>query len=66
MNDGNFRTQHPYVTAALAVTLIGVGTATVLPAVTVGILGAIGFGPGGVAAGRYFPYCLEMPLLVTY
>jgi len=35
--DGDFRSQHPYAAAALAVTLIGVGTAVVLPAMTVGI-----------------------------
>ena len=58
--DGDFRSEHPYVTAALAVTMIGVGTAVVLPAVTVGILGAIGFGSGGVAAGRHFPHYLKI------
>ena len=54
VKDGDFRSQHPYAAAALAVTLIGVGSAIVLPAVAVGILGAIGFCPGGVAAGQYF------------
>jgi len=51
IKNGDFRSQHPYAAAALAVTLIGVGSAVVIPAVTVGILGAIGFGSGGVAAG---------------
>ena len=47
--------------------MIGIGTAVVLPAATVLILGVIGFGPGGVAAGQYFPYYLKiLPLLVTY
>jgi len=63
--DGDFRSEHPYVAAALAVTMVGVGTAAVLPAVTVGILGAIGFGSGGVVAGRRFPHYLKI-LLVTY
>jgi hypothetical protein len=44
--------------------MIGVGAAVVIPAVAVGILGLIGFGPGGVAVGRYFPYYLKIPLLV--
>ena len=63
--DGDFRSEHPYVAAALAVTMVGVGTATVLPAITVGILGAIGFSSGGVVAGRHFPHHLKI-LLVTY
>ena len=54
VEEGGFRSEHPYVAAALGVTMVGVGTAVVLPAVTVGILGAIGFGSGGVAAGRHF------------
>jgi hypothetical protein len=62
---GDFRSQHPYAAAALSVTLIGVGAAVVLPAATVLVLGAIGFGPGGVAAGRYFLYYSKNPLLVT-
>ena len=51
-NDDDFCSEHPYATAALAVTLIGVGTALVLPAVIIGI---VGLGPGGVAAGQYPP-----------
>jgi hypothetical protein len=31
---------------------MGVGTVVVAPAVTAGILGAIGFGSAGVAAGK--------------
>ena len=54
--DGDFPSDHPYATAALAVTLIGVGTAVLLPAVTVGMLGIIGLGSGGVAAGQFFPF----------
>lgn len=53
--DGDFPSEHPYATTALAVTLIGVGTAVFLPAVTIGMLGIIGLGPGGVAAGQHFP-----------
>ena len=53
VKSGDFRSQHPYAVAALTVTLIGVGSAVVLPAVTVGILGAIGFTPAGVAAGTF-------------
>ena len=49
----DFRSEHPYAAAALAVTLIGVGSVVVLPAVAVGILGVIGFTPGGVAAGTF-------------
>jgi len=49
--DGDFRSQHPYAAAALGVTLVGVGAVLVLPAVGVAILGAVGFGSGGVAAG---------------
>lgn len=60
---GDFRSQHPYAAAALAVTLVGVGAVVVLPAVTVGILGVIGFTPAGVAAG-IFPL-VNTPLLVT-
>jgi len=51
--DGDFRSQHPYAAAALAVTLIGVGSVVVLPAVAVGVLGVIGFTPGGVVAGIF-------------
>lgn len=61
VKNGDFRSQHPYAAAALAVTLIGVGSAVVLPAVAVGILGVIGFTPGGVAAGIYF--FLKIPLV---
>ena len=53
VKSGDFRSQHPYAVAALTVTLIGVGSAVVLPAVAVGILGLIGFTPGGVAAGIF-------------
>ncbi|KAF9780103.1 hypothetical protein BJ322DRAFT_1084565 [Thelephora terrestris] len=53
VTDGDFRSKHPYATAALAVTLIGVGTAVVIPAMTIGILGVIGFGPAGVAGGSF-------------
>lgn len=49
--DGDFPSEHPYATAALAVTLIGAGMAALLPVVTVGLLAMIGLGPGGVAAG---------------
>lgn len=48
--DGDFPTEHPYATAALAVTLIGVGTAVLLPAVTVGIIGP----------GQYHHHLLRM------
>jgi len=48
----DFRSQHPFAAAAIGVTLIGVGSITVIPAVTAGILGAVGFTSGGVAAGR--------------
>jgi len=65
VEDGDFRSEHPYVAAALGVTMIGVGTAVVLPAITVGILGAVGFGAGGVGAGRKFPHYLKI-LLATY
>ena len=52
--DGDFRSQHPYAAAALGVTLVGAGAILVLPAVGIAILGAVGFGSGGVAAGRCF------------
>lgn len=51
VNDGDFRSEHPYATAAIAVTLVGVGSVVILPAVTVGVLAIVGFGPAGVAAG---------------
>lgn len=62
----DFRSQHPYAAAALAVTLIGVGTVVVLPAVTVGILGVIGFTPGGVAAGTFPLSSQAFPSSQTY
>ena len=52
--DGDFRSQHPYAAAALSVTLVGVGAVLVSPAVGIAILGAVGFGSGGVAAGLCF------------
>jgi hypothetical protein len=58
---GDFPSEHSYATAALAVTLIGVGTAVFIPAMTVGMLGIIGFGSGGVAAGQYFSPSRESP-----
>jgi hypothetical protein len=64
VTDGDFRSKHPYATAALAVTLIGVGTAVVIPAMTIGILGVIGFGPAGVAGGQHPPSLLGIPLVV--
>jgi len=60
---GDFRSQHPYVAATLAVTMVGVGTFVALPGIVAGILGAVGFGAGGVAAGQHFPY---YSLPVTY
>jgi len=46
----DFRSEHPYSTAALCVTLVGAGAALVLPAVGSTILEAVGFGAGGVEA----------------
>jgi len=66
VKSGDFRSQHPYAVAALTVTLIGIGSAVVLPAVTVGILGVIGFTPGGVAAGTFFPSSQVFPSCWTY
>lgn len=50
VTDGDFHSEDAYATAALAVTLIGVGTGLLVPAVTLGVLGAIGLGSGGAAA----------------
>jgi len=47
----DFRSEHPYAAAALSVTLIGTGAVLVLPTVGAAILGAVGFGSGGVTAG---------------
>ena len=52
--DGDFRSQHPHAAAALGFTLVGAGAILVLPAVGAAILGAVGFGSGGVAAGLLF------------
>ena len=60
-NDEDFRSRYLYASAALI--LVGVGLA--LPGVAVGILGAIGFGAGGVVAGQYFPHCFTRISLLT-
>ena len=52
-----FRSQHPHASAVIALILIVVGAGLILPAVMAGILGVVGFGAGGVVAGRYFPRC---------
>lgn len=48
----DFRSQHPFAAAAIGVTLIGVGSVTVVPALATGILGAVGFTSVGVAGGK--------------
>ena len=52
--DGDFRSEHPYAAAALCVILVGTGALLVCPAAVAAILGAVGFGLGGVGAGLCF------------
>ena len=67
VEEGDFSSQHPYVAATLAVTMVGVGAFVALPGIVAGILGAVGFSSSGVAAGQHLPYYLEVfPLPVTY
>jgi len=46
----DFASEHPFAAAAIRVTLIGVKSVTVVPALAAGILGAVGFTPAGVGA----------------
>lgn len=55
--DADFRTKHPFAAAAIGITLIGVGSVTVLPALAAGILGAVGFTGAGVGAGKLQSLC---------
>ena len=50
----NFRAKHPYISAVLSVALVGTGIALLFPAAKAVILGAVGFGAGGVIAGPSF------------